>query len=356
MTDQELQLKLSRGIDHYLAALSKLYQKEGKREYLEILANSQVRVAEGWIDDSFNNGAYGHALFLAVPEVLYLRIVRKRDIYQGQIKRDLNSIHNVQGEYIAEVFLEMEAETDHDWRQKTGLVLSGRPEIGPDAAQRIWGTDDYRVFLSHKADVKKETAELKGRLREFGVSCFVAHEDIHPTKPWQDEIENALTSMDAFVALMTPGFHDSSWTDQEVGFALGRGVPIIAVKLGVDPYGFIGKFQALSCPWDYAPFELIKLLIKQPRMLDVYLRAVQMCSSWDQGNRFGLILPHIDKLTDNQVQQLISAFRDNSELQGSFGFNGKNPRYYGEGLLHHLSRITGKNYKFNSENEIQVYR
>ena len=63
------------------------------------------------------------------------------------------------------------------------------------------------------------------------MSCFVAHVDIHPTKEWQDEIESALSSMDGFVALLTDKFHESDWTDQEVGFALARGVPIIAVRL-----------------------------------------------------------------------------------------------------------------------------
>ena len=67
--------------------------------------------------------------------------------------------------------------------------------------------------------------------------------------------------MDAFVALLTEGFHDSLWTDQEVGFALSRGVPILAVRLGKDPYGFIGKFQALSCDWADAPKKIVGLLI-----------------------------------------------------------------------------------------------
>ncbi len=29
--------------------------------------------------------------------------------------------------------------------------------------------------------------------------------------------------MDALAALLTTDFHDSNWTDQEVGFAIGRG-------------------------------------------------------------------------------------------------------------------------------------
>src|SRR6516225_1978448 len=109
-----------------------------------------------------------------------------------------------------------------------------------ERTQKIWGDDGYRIFLSHKAEVKREAGALKDKLGLFGATCFVAHEDIQPTKAWQDEIENALKSMDAFVALLTKKYHYSKWTDQEVGFAVCRGVPVIAVRFDIDPYGFIG--------------------------------------------------------------------------------------------------------------------
>jgi hypothetical protein len=81
----------------------------------------------------------------------------------------------------------------------------------------------------------------------FSASGFVAHMDVRPTREWQEEIENTLATMHGFVTLMTPDYHDSDWADQEVGYAVAQGVPIIAVTLGQDRYGFIGKFQALTC-------------------------------------------------------------------------------------------------------------
>jgi hypothetical protein len=225
--------------------------------------------------------------------------------------------------------------------------------IGPKAAKRIWGDEGYRVFLSHKAEVKKKAAELKARLELFGISCFVAHKDIHPTKEWQNEIESALVSMDAFVALMTKEFHDSLWTDQEVGFALSRRVPIIAVKLGRDPYGFIGKFQALSCRWNAAPTELSRLLIKHTRMLDAYISALKRCSSFDEGNTLSKVLPDIESLTSGQVHRFVSAFNENNQLGDSFGFNGTKPHSFGDGLAAHLSRITGRKYKITSSGTIR---
>ena len=55
-----------------------------------------------------------------------------------------------------------------------------------------------------------------------------------------------MQSMDALLALLTPDFHDSNWTDQEVGFARGAQVPVIPVKLGQYPYGFVGRYQAVQ--------------------------------------------------------------------------------------------------------------
>jgi len=61
-----------------------------------------------------------------------------------------------------------------------------------------------------------------------------------------EKIEQALVSMDLLLALVTDGFRDSNWTSQEIGFALGRGVPVISIRNGMDPFGFFGKKQAIN--------------------------------------------------------------------------------------------------------------
>ncbi|MEK7224855.1 MAG: toll/interleukin-1 receptor domain-containing protein, partial [Bacteroidota bacterium] len=314
--------------------------------------NSQNRVHVEWSSDSWNGGIYGHALYLAIPEAIYLNTVNQKAELQSQIKEGLNKIHDIQNEFIEEVFFEMEVPDDHDWRKESGLLITNKRAIPPSVANRIWDKHCFRVFLSHKTEVKSETAALKDRLKIYGISCFVAHEDIYPTKEWQNEIENALHTMDSFVALLTEGFHDSLWTDQEVGFALGRGIPIIPVKLGKDPYGFIGKFQALSCTWETVPIEISKILIKKEAMLNAYINAVRDCELYDNSNKLSELLSFIDRLSDNQIEQLILAFNENSQVSQSFGFNGKKPNYYGTGLLYHLQRITKVKYKFSDQDKI----
>lgn len=120
-----------------------------------------------------------------------------------------------------------------------GYVVA-RDEI---AESRFWTRGYFRLFLTHVSSFKKVTAALQSHLLKYGISSFVAHVDIEPTKPWQAEIEAALFSMDALAAILTDGFKESSWTAQEVGVAVGRNVLVIPVIKDLDPYGFIGKYQ-----------------------------------------------------------------------------------------------------------------
>ncbi len=110
----------------------------------------------------------------------------------------------------------------------------------------FWRKGMFRLFVTHLAAHRDFAAKLQEALLNFGVSSFIAHNDIEPTSEWQTQIETALATCDALVALLHQDFHASNWTDQEIGFAMGRGVPAFAVSFGQDPYGFIGRFQAFN--------------------------------------------------------------------------------------------------------------
>ena len=110
----------------------------------------------------------------------------------------------------------------------------------------------------------------------YHIDSFVAHEDINPTLSWQTEIERALNVMDAFLAIHTVGFSNSVWTQQEVGFAVGKRVKIISVKMGEDPKGFISKKQALPRKdrnADEIASEVNRLLLADDETADKLLEA-----------------------------------------------------------------------------------
>ncbi len=214
---------------------------------------------------------------------------------------------------------------------------------------RIWGNSKFRIFLSHKAEYKVETAKLQEELVAFGIASFVAHNDIEPTREWQDEIENALHTMDVLVALMTEGFQNSNWTDQEIGFALGRKKQVIAVRMGTDPYGFIGRYQAVTATWDNATVNIVKTLMKHEKMIDAYIELLRQCRSFARGNRLAEYLPYIEKISDSQAKEIIDIYHDNNQVGNSAGFTGDDSGKYGKGLVYHLNRTTTKVYKFDNE-------
>lgn len=120
------------------------------------------------------------------------------------------------------------------------IVQAAEPD-GDD----IWQANRLRIFFSHVTDVRAAVTTIAEGLESLQCSCFVAHVQIEPARDWQEVIETALRTCHALVAYVTPGFKESSWTDQEVGWALGRGIPVITVNAGAQPYGFFGSIQAL---------------------------------------------------------------------------------------------------------------
>jgi hypothetical protein len=119
------------------------------------------------------------------------------------------------------------------------------PQADEEDAGGTWDHGYFRLFVSHSSEQSAEGGALKAALRPYAISAFVAHDDIDPTEEWRDVIEVALRTCEAMAAYVTPDFHPSKWTDQEVGVALARAILLIPIKKGVTPYGFMGKYQAL---------------------------------------------------------------------------------------------------------------
>ena len=153
-------------------------------------------------------------------------------------------------------------------------VVSGlRSENKKIIPPKIWeDCKDFKLFISHLAAHKDKATKLKESLKKYHILSFVAHEDITPTLPWQEEIEKALYSMEAMLCIHTKGFSESPWTQQEIGFGLSRGVRIISLRMDEDPKGFIYKRQAIlpkGRDADGVAEEINTILISDPITKDI---------------------------------------------------------------------------------------
>lgn len=190
----------------------------------------------------------------------------------------------------------------------------------------FWTEGTARVFLSHLTSYKKETNLLKEKLEGYGISAFVAHDDIEPTQEWQLQIESALATMDALVALLTPGFAESKWCDQEVGVAIGRRQPVVSVKIGVDPHGFIGKYQAVQGSGKSAS-ELSRQIFKLffpnpvvgPRITDGLVKQLAESYSFDRSKELIGYIKESNFLNSKHVTAMKDSISSNSQVSNSWG-------------------------------------
>ena len=198
--------------------------------------------------------------------------------------------------------------------------------VGRAMEPPFWRKGMFRLFISHLSAHKKWAADLQEALLRYGISSFVAHNDIEPTHEWQVQIETALSTCDSLVALMHDGFHKSSWTDQEIGFAMGRGVPVFAVRFGETPYGFIGRFQAFNGN-NTEPAELAEELFdgyrknKQtkrtlaPALVMLFADSPSFAAA---KARIGY-LEELDVWEPSYSERILAASEANSQIVGSWG-------------------------------------
>jgi len=203
-----------------------------------------------------------------------------------------------------------------------------------DATHDLWRSDRIRIFVSHTGSHRHEVRELADELNKFAFSCFVAHDEIEPSREWQEVIELALRTCDVLLAYVTPDFNDSKWTEQEVGWALGRELVVVPLKVGADPYGFFGTYQALpihegESAWTCASAisRSISLAIfgvqrsgahrLLPRMTETAVDAFCSSRSYDATRRRFEILRHIPRTswTSQHVESVKTALINNSQIR-----------------------------------------
>lgn len=194
----------------------------------------------------------------------------------------------------------------------------------------FWTKGQLRLFVSHLAAHRVFAAELQEALAIYGISAFVAHNDIEPTAEWQTQIETALGTCDALIALLHPNFHESRWTDQEVGYAMGRGVPVFSVRFGQDPYGFIGRFQAFNGNGkaaDDLAHEMFLVYVKHKQTERVVASALigrfEKSSSFAMAKQLMGQLESLEYWETGFSGRIAAAVEANGQIDGSWGVPGR---------------------------------
>lgn len=179
-----------------------------------------------------------------------------------------------------------------------------------------------RVFLSYSSKDKNLVGELKEALESNGFEVFLAHEDIEPSKDWQEEIIRNLEECNIFIPIISKNFKASCWTDQESGIAFVGDKLIIPVNIGLVPYGFIGRYQALKFDGNisHACEKIVEAIIKFPRFELRYFFIKRFVESghFSEANSRAGKLKLYESFTDDQINEIIRGYVNNVEIRGGF--------------------------------------
>lgn len=189
-----------------------------------------------------------------------------------------------------------------------------------------WKEGQLKVFLSHLTTERQQAANIQTALENFGMSAFVAHNDINPTAEWQVEIETALATCDLLVAIIHPKFVESKWCDQEIGYALGRGIPVFTVRCGEDPHGFVSRFQAFNGNGK-SPFEIAKEIFEaaiehkklQAKMAGILVDLFVNSGSFATAKTRISYLEKLKVWDKSYSLRISKAVGENSQIEGSWG-------------------------------------
>ena len=320
--------KLRNSIANRLCRLGDQYKQQGETSYADILLSSRVRL-DNWRKNDNRGKAFGGfatyrfsfdvTVLIARHYLKALPVDEERD-FKNTLKSDL--IENIlpTDASLQNVFFEIE-ENATSIQQSAGAAPM--PRLNEQQLKRIWGEpSNIRLFVSHLALKKTQAHSIKDALKPHGISAFVAHDSIEPHEDWQLEIESALESMHAMLALITADFFESAWTNQEIGYAISRGVPIISLACErQDPQGFIRNRQAIRGNLDAiqaSKHDVLDVLRKRLHQHKVWTEMVitQFCESGSFASASSWFdeLTKLDYISPADGVRLINAFNANGQI------------------------------------------
>lgn len=182
-----------------------------------------------------------------------------------------------------------------------------------------------KVFLSYSDIDKVIAGRIRRELKKYGLSVFLAHDDIEPSEEWVERILRELNNCDVFLPILTNNFDSSLWTDQESGIALILEKLIIPLKINVNPHGFLQRYQALrininsledSCE------KLIRTIASKKthgRLLrEALIKQFAKSDSFAESGSRAKFLVSLKDFSSLQIKKIVQAVINNSQIYSSF--------------------------------------
>jgi len=191
-----------------------------------------------------------------------------------------------------------------------------------------------QLFASHLSSQRGFVGNVATYLRGLNIELFAAHDSIPMDAPWEADIVDALKGSHGGVAFIHADFHDSYYCMQEIGWMLGRDLPVARLLLGESPKGLLGGLQGRSLvnrQTEEVATAILDWVAKQPT-LELHFAESLSCAlesspNFNRTDRIWNYLKAIRFPTGVQLERIVRAAEANDQVfsTGVGGFGG--PQY-----------------------------
>lgn len=307
-------------MDSTIKTLIKLLNIKGRKDLSDLLIRSKTEILQ-----SSQFGSHQHSILSTIlinsPPEDYIKMKELPKIEHDQILKLIQEIY---------------PPTDNKPEiVDMGFRILTEDVTEPEVEKTEGGFIDksIRLFISYAS---KTEAVVAGKIKElleryFGIDVFLAHEDIEGAIEWEKEIIENLNRTDIFLPLLSRGFMESPYADQEVGAACAKHKLIVPVSIGgVTPYGFIRKLQAIKfhidpstaflSQWLLFCEEVVSAIERDKRyaqsVRNSLIRAFEASWSFKMSQTFVPIIEKHEPYDIKQVNNIVSAITKNTQING----------------------------------------
>ena len=211
-----------------------------------------------------------------------------------------------------------------------------------------------QVFLSYREDEegKEYASVLREELAILGINAIMASRLIRPGAVWAQTILGHLEASSALLCIASRGYTDSAWCQQEIGCAIGRGIPALWVCYDSKErsVGFLMDKQDLTVPDPSSQADTARAigtwLATQEKTREdaraTFIRALASSSTYRQTRDIVHVLATLDSLTDDEWQQIDKAAATNRQVREAHPYSDRNNAMSGISVTDWLRRQLNK--------------
>jgi hypothetical protein len=178
-----------------------------------------------------------------------------------------------------------------------------------------------QAFLSYQTQDRHIAAKVAEFLDSIAVPRFMAHEDINVSHEWQKVIFDEISKADIFITILSENYFTSPYCMQESGIAIFRMTGMTIIPLSIDGSvspGFMAHIQSKKIdPNNVSHAVLFAGIVKYDCKfaIDCMINRLGVSrSSRSAEANFQLLLPYLDRATNEQVVDILEAAASNEQI------------------------------------------